>query len=47
MIEQFLEIAVSDVMAAPVRNSIKLYAVREFHCPDLLKPLELPLHTPS
>ena len=29
---QFFQIAVIDVMSAPVRHSVELDAVREFHC---------------
>ena len=36
---QLLEIAVGNVMAAPVRNSIKLDAVGELHLVLLLEPL--------
>ena len=35
---QLLEIAVSNVMTTPVRDSIKLNAVRELHLVSLFKP---------
>lgn len=35
---QFFEIAVGNVVAAPIRNSIKLYAVRELHLILCLEP---------
>ena len=38
---QFLEIAVGDVVAAPVRHRIELQAVRELHLVGLAKLLEL------
>ena len=34
---QFLEIAVGDIVAAPIGNSIELDAVRELHCCCLLE----------
>jgi hypothetical protein len=38
---QFLEIAVGDIMAAPVWHSIELQAMRELHLVRLAKLLEL------
>jgi hypothetical protein len=38
---QFLEVAVGDVIAAPVWNCVELDAVREFHFFLFGKPLEL------
>jgi hypothetical protein len=38
---QFLEVAIGDVVAAPVWNCVELDAVREFHFFLFGKPLEL------
>lgn len=38
---QFFEVAVGNVVAAPIRNSIKLYAVRELHLILCLEPQAL------
>lgn len=43
---QFLEIAIGDVVAAPVGDRIELQAVGELHLVGLAKPLEL-LPSPS
>lgn len=41
MASQFLEVAVGDVIATPVRDCVKLDAVRELHIFLFGKPLEL------
>ena len=38
---QFFQIAVIDVMSAPVRHSIELDAMREFHCGGFVAELWL------
>lgn len=38
---QLLEVAVGNIMAAPIRNSIKLNAVRELHLVLCFNPLAL------